>query len=168
MNKSNQNITFQGKPLKVTGRQIKEGDLLPNFIVSDANLADLTEAALKGKNTIILSVPSIDTPVCAIETKKFSQEISKRAGNLQLLTVSMDLPFALKRFCSAENISNITTSSDYKYRTFGENFGVYIQEMGLLARAVFVVDTSGKIVHVEYVNDISQEPDYAAALGALK
>ena len=168
MNKNNQSITFQGKPLTVTGRLIKEGDRLPKFTVSDANLADLTEAAVVGKNTIILSVPSVDTPVCAIETKRFSQEISKRAGALQLLTVSMDLPFALKRFCSAENIANITTTSDYKHRTFGENFGVYIQEMGLLARAVFVVDTTGKVVHVEYVGDISQEPDYAAALTALK
>jgi len=167
MNKSNQNITFQGKKLTVTGRQIKEGDALPKFVVSDANLADLTESFVSAKNTIILSVPSVDTPVCAIETKRFSQEIANRGGTLQLLTVSMDLPFALKRFCAAENITNITTSSDYKHRTFGENFGVYIQEMGLLARAVFVVNTAGKVVHVEYVDDIAKEPDYAAALAAL-
>lgn len=166
VNKSNQNISFQGKKLSVTGRQIKEGDSLPKFIVSDANLSDLDQSATFGKPTILLSVPSVDTPVCAIETKRFSQEIEKRAGKLQLITVSMDLPFALKRFCSAENITNLITTSDYKHRSFGESFGVYIQEMGLLARAVFVADPSGKVVHVEYVDDISHEPDYAQALAA--
>ena len=116
---------------------------------------------------LIASVPSLDTPVCAIETKRFSEEISKLGPDVACLVVSLDLPFAQKRWCGAEAVENIVTGSDYKYRSFGEDFGVYIQDMGLLARAIFLADKEGKIQHVEYIPDISEEPNYQAVLSKI-
>jgi thiol peroxidase len=161
-----QTITFKGAPLTLTGTTLKVGDSLPSFKLVAQDMSDLTSASLAGKTLIISVVPSLDTPVCSVQTKRFNQYVSKLGPNAVVLTVSLDLPFAQKRWCGAEDVTHVVTGSDYKYREFGEKFGVMIKEWGLLARALFVVNTSGKIVHVEYVPEVSSEPQYEAALQA--
>ncbi len=167
MSKPHHPLTFQGAPLTLVGREVKVGDALPDFTLVGMDMANVDQDRLQGRKFLIAAVPSLDTPVCSVETKRFSQELSaiKDAG---LLAVSMDLPFAQKRWCGMEGVENVVAGSDYKYRTFGEAFGVLVQEWGLLSRAVFVVNSRGTVVHVEYVAEISAEPDYDAALEALK
>ena len=160
--------TFKGTPLTLAGRELKVGEKLPAFRLTGNDMNDVTGCAFTGSALIITTVPSLDTPVCSIETKRFNQEISSLGGKVNVLTVSMDLPFAQKRWCGAEGVSNVTTASDYKYRAFGEDTGTYIQEWGLLSRAVFVADATGVIRHIEYVPELSQEPDYAAALAVAR
>ncbi len=167
MNKSNTNLTFLGNPLKVVGKALTEGAKCPSFKLTATDMQDLTESLIADKTAIILSVPSLDTPVCSAEIKRFNSEASA-LNNTVILTVSEDLPFAQKRWCGNEGTAAVTTASDYKYRTFGESFGTWLPDMGLLARAVFVVDQSGMIRHVEYVTELSKEPDYAAALNAAR
>ena len=164
MNKSNQNISFRGSRLHVSGREVKEGDLLPAFKLVANDMSEVEAQRYAGKVLVICAVPSLDTPTCAIETKRFNDEAAKLSANVSIVVVSLDLPFAQKRWCGQEGVNRVETLSDYKYRVFGENFGAYIQEMGLLARAVFVVDKAGKVALVEYVTDISQEPSYDAIL----
>lgn len=159
---------LHGKPLALAGRELKVGDSVPNFVLTANDMSDFTLDKLKGKVVIISSVPSLDTPVCSIETKHFSQEIDKLGGGAAVLTVSMDLPFAQKRWCGTEGVENIITASDFKHRSFGEAFGALIQDWGLLARAVFVVDKHGKVSYVEYVKEVSSEPNYEPILAAVK
>jgi thiol peroxidase len=166
MNTTNKNITFKGGKLTVTGRELKVGDALPPFKLVGNDMKDVTQEDFKGKKLILVVVPSLDTPVCQIEVKKFNEEASKRK-DLSVLAVSLDLPFAQKRWCGSEGVSNVASASDYKYRSFGESFGTYIQELGLLARAVFSVNEKGVVTHVEYVPEIAQEPEYDAALRAV-
>ncbi|WKZ57946.1 MAG: thiol peroxidase [Bdellovibrionota bacterium] len=168
MNKSNQKITFQGKPLRVTGREVHEGDPMPAFKLTGVDMSDIDSASFKGKVLVLSVVPSLDTSTCALQTKRFNQEAEKLSPSVQILTVSMDLPFAQKRWCGAEGATRIMTGSDYKYRGFGETFGVYWTDMALLARAVFVVDKGGVVRHVEYVANLSDEPDYAAVLAKVR
>ncbi|MCB0346047.1 MAG: thiol peroxidase [Bdellovibrionales bacterium] len=168
MNTSNQNIHFKGEKTTVAGRELSVGDKLPAFKLTANDLSDLDSSTFAGKKLIVCSVPSLDTPVCANETKRFNSEAASLGKDVAVLVVSMDLPFAQKRWCGAEGADQVTTASDYKYRSFGEDFGVVWQGPQLLARAVFVADPSGTLKHVEYVGDISQEPDYDAALAALK
>jgi thiol peroxidase len=166
MNTTNKNITFKGGKLTVTGRELKVGDTLPSFKLVGNDMKDITNEDFKGKKLILVVVPSLDTPVCQIEVKKFNEEASKRK-DIAVLAVSLDLPFAQKRWCGSEGVSNVTSASDYKYRSFGESFGTYIVELGLLARAIFSVNEKGVITHVEYVPEIAQEPEYDAALKAV-
>ena len=168
MNKSNKHITFKGKELVVQGSEIKEGQHMPHFKLTGMDMNDLDSHSFVGKILIIASVPSLDTPVCSIETARFNKEASTLGKEVALLTVSMDLPFAQKRWCGAEGIEDITVASDYKYRDFADKFGVLIKEWWLLARAVFVIDRQGKVAHVEYVQEVSAEPDYEAVLGSVK
>jgi thiol peroxidase len=167
MAKSNETITMQGKPLKVEGRCLEEGAQLPSFTLTSTAMAEVTDATYAGKVVVVFSIPSIDTGVCAIETKKFNQEAIALSQDVVVLAVSRDLPFALKRWCAAEGVERVVPLSDYKNRTFGKAFGVELPDMALLARAVFVADKSGKIIHVDYVTEIAHEPDYAAALAAV-
>lgn len=167
MNKSNTTLTFQGNPLKVVGKSLSEGSKCPAFKLTGTDMKDVTESVIAGKTAIIVVVPSLDTPVCSMEVKKFNSEASK-IPQCVVLTVSMDLPFAQKRWCGAEGATAVTTASDYKYRSFGESFGAWLPDMGLLARSVFVVDPKGTIRHVEYVTELSSEPDYGAALNAAR
>ena len=160
-------VTFKENKLTLTGRELKVGDQLPNIKVTGNDMGDLETGSFKGKAVLVATVPSLDTPVCAIETKRFNAEIGK-LSNAAAITISLDLPFAQKRWCGAEGVSNVTTGSDYKYHAAGESFGVQIKEWALLSRAVFVADKSGKITYVEYVPEVSAEPNYAAALEALK
>jgi thiol peroxidase len=168
MNKSNQNLTFKGKKLNVVGQPLSEGQSLPRFKLTANDMSDLETSAFDGKVLVVLSVPSVDTPVCANEVKRFNDEATKLSDQVQILAVSNDLPFAQARWCGASGISRVKTASDFKYRGFGENYGVYLPDLGLLARAVFVADKQGKVQHVEYVTEISTEPDYAAALSKIK
>jgi thiol peroxidase len=168
MAKSNEKITMKGAPLKVEGRCVEEGMPMPAFTLTAADMSDATNATFAGKVVVFLSIPSIDTPVCAVETKKFNEKAASLSPDVVIASVSRDLPFALKRWCSAEGVSRVVSLSDYKYRSFGKAFGVDLSDLGLLARAVFVADKSGKIVHVDYVTEVADEPDYEAALAAIK
>jgi thiol peroxidase len=118
--------------------------------------------------TVLSVAPSLDTPVCAMQTRTFNKEAVSLLEEVVIVSVSLDLPFALARFCGAEGINRVIVASDYKYRTFGEAFGVYIRELGLLSRAVFVLDRSGNVMHAEYVSEVTSEPNYAAALRAVR
>jgi thiol peroxidase len=168
MAKSNEKITMKGSPLKVEGRCVEEGMPAPAFTLTGVDMSDVSNATLAGKVVVFVSIPSIDTPVCAVETKRFNKEAVDLHKDVVVAAVSRDLPFAFKRWCAAEGVDRVMMLSDYKYRTFGKSFGVDLPDLGLLARAVFVADRSGKVVHVDYVTEVADEPDYAAALSAVK
>lgn len=159
---------FKGAPLTLSGAEVKVGQTMPEFKVTGVDMADISSAQFAGTKLVILSVPSLDTPVCSVEARRFSEEAAKLGSNVKILTVSRDLPFAQKRWCGAEGVENLVMGSDYKYRNFAEQFGVLINDWQLLSRAVIVVNEKGTVTHVEYVPEISQEPDYAAALESLK
>ncbi len=161
-------ITFQGNPLTLLGSAVKVGDKAPDFHVLDNGLSPVSLASYLGKVIIISSVPSLDTPVCDLETRRFNDEAAKLGKDVVVLTVSMDLPFAQSRWCGAAGVSNVITLSDHKDASFGQAYGVLIKELRLLARAVFVVDRTGSIRYVELVKEITHEPDYDAALKAAE
>jgi len=159
-------VKFQGNDVTLEGRQIMVGDTAPDFKVVDNNMKDLTLKDTKGVR-ILLAVPSIDTPVCDLEVKEFNKRASQ-IKNTTIYTISMDLPFAQARWCAANGVEKVITASDYKYRDFGNQYGVYINELGLLARAAFVVDSSNKVVHVEYCSEITNQPDFEAIIKACE
>jgi thiol peroxidase len=161
-------VTFQGGPLTLAGAEITVGRKAPSFTLTANNLSDLKSDSYRGKVLVLSVVPSLDTPVCATQTRKFNREATLLSDDVVVLTVSMDLPFAQARFCGAEGIARVVTASDYKHRVFGESYGVLIKELGLLTRAVFVVDKAGVVRHTQYVSEITNEPDYGAALAAVK
>ena len=168
MAKSNEVITMKGNPLKVEGKCLEEGMSCPAFTLTGNDMSDVTNATLQGKVVVFLSIPSVDTPVCAVETKRFNQEAASLSEDVVIAAVSRDLPFAQKRWCAAEGVSKVVTLSDYKYRSFGKAFGVELPDLALLARAVFVVNKKGDVTYVDYVTEVADEPDYAAALTAIK
>jgi len=163
-------VTFKGNPMTLAGEAVQTGQPAPDFKLHyyDDGLKTVTLSDVKGKPTIISVVPSLDTPVCATQTNKFNQALAQLGDKINALTVSLDLPFAMKRFCGAESIENLLAASDYQDRNFGQNWGMLIDELKLLARGVFVLDADGKVVHAEVVSEVTNEPDYDAALGALK
>ncbi len=161
-------ITFKGNPMTLLGPDIKVGDTAPDFKVVDNGLQPVTLADLKGKAALISVVPSLDTPVCDTMTRKFNEEAAKLPAGMAVFTVSLDLPFAQKRWCGNAGIDRVKTLSDYQDRAFGLNWGLLIKELKLLARAVYVVDKAGKVVYREIVKEVTAEPDYAAALAAAK
>lgn len=160
-------ITFKGNPMTLLGPELKTGESAPEFCVTDNSLAPVTLASSAGKIRIISTVPSIDTPVCDTETRRFNQEASQLSDNVIVLTISMDLPFAQKRWCGAAGIDRVTTLSDYRERSFGNSYGVMIKELGLLARAVFVIDAKNIIRYIQIVPEVTAEPDYAAVFNAV-
>lgn len=161
-------VTFKGDPLTLVGEEVKVGQQAPDFTLTGVDLKPLKPADLRGKPTIISVVPSLDTPVCQVQTKKFNQELAALGGKINAVTVSLDLPFAMKRFCGAENITALISASDYKDRSFGQNWGMLIDELKILARGTFVLDAGGKVVYAETVKEVASEPNYDAALKALK
>ena len=163
-------ITFKGTPLTLAGNEVKEGQSAPDFKVNyfEGGMKQITLADIKGKPAIISVVPSLDTAVCAMQTKKFNDQLASLGDKVNALTVSMDLPFAMNRFCGAESIKNMRVGSDYQDRSFGKNYGMLIEELKLLARGVFVLDANGKVVYAETVPEVASEPNYDAALNALK
>ncbi|MBN8441095.1 MAG: thiol peroxidase [Thauera sp.] len=163
-------VTLGGNPIEVAGRFPQPGDAAPAFSLTGADLADVGLAAFAGKRKVLNIVPSLDTPTCATSTRKFNAE----AGNLAdtvVLVVSADLPFAAKRFCETEGLANVKTLSTFRSPGFAADYGVAIAGgplAGLTARAVVVVDANDKVIHAQLVPEIKDEPDYAAALAALK
>lgn len=163
-------VTFKGNPLTLAGEEIQVGQQAPDFTLHyyQDGMQTLTLSDLAGKPTIISVVPSLDTPVCATQTKRFNQELAALGDKVNALTVSADLPFAQGRFCGAEGITDMRTASDYQTGNFGQSWGMMIEELKLLARGVFVLDGAGKVVYAETVNEVTEEPNYDAALQALK
>jgi thiol peroxidase len=161
-------ITFKGNPFTLIGPELKVGDKAPDFAVVDNGLAPVTLASSAGKIRIISAVPSLDTPVCDTETRRFNQEAAGLPGDVIVLTVSLDLPFAQKRWCGAAGIDKVITLSDYRERSFGQNYGVLIKELLLLARAIFIVDANDIIRYIQIVPEVTSEPDYAAVISAVK
>jgi len=163
-------ITFQGNPLTLAGEAIESGQAAPDFTLHffQDGLHTLTLDDLKGKPSILSVVPSLDTGVCQIQTKKFNESLGSLGDSINAVTVSLDLPFAMNRFCGAENIENIRVASDYQDRNFGQNWGMLIEELKLLARGVFVLNGDGQVVYAETVGEVTDEPNYDDALAALK
>jgi len=160
-------ITMKGNPLTLIGKELKVGDSAPDVEVLDNNLSPVKLSSFRGKICVISSVPSLDTPVCDMETRRFNQEAGKLSAEVQMLTISMDLPFAQKRWCGAAGVDNVVTLSDHRNASFGTAYGVLIKELRLLARSVFVVDREGIIRYIQMVNEISEEPDYDAIMNAV-
>lgn len=160
-------ITFKGNPVTLLGSEVKVGEKAPSFTVLANDLSEVTLEDSKGQVRLISVVPSLDTGVCDAQTRRFNEEASG-LGNVKVLTISVDLPFAQKRWCGANGIENVQTLSDHRDLSFGEAFGVAIQELRLLARAVFVVDSNGTVTYAEYVSEATNHPDYEAALEAAK
>jgi thiol peroxidase len=169
MQKRQNAVTFKGTPLTLVGPQLKVGDKAPNFTcLSGLDLVDLGKTPANPR--FFSAVPSLDTPVCSMETKKFDETLGSYKDKVACYTISLDLPFAQKRFCGAENITNMQTLSDVHNHSFGQNYGVLIEglPLPLLSRAVFVVDKNGAITYVEYVPEVASHPNYDAALAAVK
>ena len=163
-------VTFKGMPLSLAGDAVEVGQSAPDFTVHyyQDGLQTISKSDVAGKPTIISVVPSLDTPVCQTQTKKFNGELAALGDQVNAVTISLDLPFAMGRFCGAEDISNMQVGSDYQDRNFGQNWGMLIEELKLLARGVFVLDASGTVVHAETVSEVTDEPNYDGALSALK
>jgi thiol peroxidase len=163
-------VTFKGNPLACVGPELKAGDKAPDFACVTPGLEVVGIAKTPPKARLLSSVPSLDTPVCSEQTKKFEQALASLGDKVACYTISLDLPFAQKRFCTAENLSNMKTLSDTHNHSFGQNYGVLIEglPLPLLARAVFVVDAGGKITYAEYVKEVASHPNYDNAIAALK
>jgi len=159
---------MKGNPVTLRGNIPEEGQQAPDAKLTANDLSETNISSYTGKKLILSVVPSLDTPVCDTQTKRFNEEAGKLGEDVQILTISMDLPFAQKRWCGATGSDKIVTLSDYRYADFGEKYGVLIENIRLLARAVFVITPDGKIVYKQIVPEITEEPDYAAALNAVK
>jgi len=161
-------ITFKGNPLTLIGKQVKVGQKAPDFVGIANDLSPLKFSSYLGEACIISSVVSLDTPVCDFQTRKFNEEADRLGPNVAILTISMDLPFAQKRWCGAAGVSRLQTLSDHRDASFGTSYGVLIKELRLLARAIFLVDREGVVQYKELVKEVTHEPDYQAALNELK
>ena len=160
-------VTMRGNPMTLVGPEVKVGQKAPAFQSVDKGMQPIGLDKFKGKVKVISVIPSIDTPVCDAQTRRFNEEASK-LGDVQILTVSMDLPFAQARWCGAAGVDKITMISDFKDHDFGEKYGLRIKELGLLARAVFVVDKSDNVTYAEYVKEVASHPNYDATLEAAR
>ena len=164
-------VTFKGNPVTLQGSEVQVGQTAPDFkIQKSSDLSDYTLASSAGKTRVFVAVPSLDTPVCDMETRRFNEEAAN-LPEVEIVTVSMDLPFAQKRCCGAAGVDKLIMASDHRDASFGENYGLLIQDgplARLLARAVFVVGADDKVKYVEYVKDITEQPNYEAALEAAK
>ncbi len=161
-------VTLAGNPVTLVGNEVKVGEEAPDFEVVDNELNPVSFSSFKGKVSVILSVPSLDTPVCDLEARHFDEELGKLPFDVEVLTISMDLPFAQKRWCGAAGVKKIKTFSDHRDASFGKAYGVLIKELRLLARAIFVVDKESRVRYVQLVKEITNEPDYDEVISALK
>lgn len=165
----NSNLVKAGdKFITLLGHQVNVGDKAPEFKVVNESFIPVNLADFANKIILISAVPSLDTGVCSLQTKRFNEEVVNLPKDIQILTISNDLPFAQKRFCKAENIDNITVLSDSVWRDFATKYGILIKDMGLLTRSIFIIDSNGKIAYKELVPNISDHPDYDMALATLK
>ncbi len=158
---------LKGKPLTLVGEEVKVGDAAPDFVAVDNALKDVKFSSYKGNVVILAAVPSLDTQVCDIETRKFNKRASE-LGGIKILTISMDLPFAQARWCGAAGVKNVQTLSDHRDASFGTAYGVLIKELRLLARSIFVVDKNGIVRYKQIVPEVASEPDYESAINAAK
>lgn len=158
---------MKGDPLILLGDEVKEGDVAPDFTAVANDLSEKKFSSYKGEVCVISSVPSLDTPVCDAQTRRFNEEATALGDNVQVLTISMDLPFAQARWCAAAGVDRVVTLSDHRDAEFGAKYGMLIKGLRLLARGVFVVDKEGKITHAQIVNEVTEEPDYQAVLEAV-
>ena len=164
-------VTLRGNPLTLDGSEVSVGQAAPDFTAVNNDLQSVKLSEAQGKVVILSSVPSVDTPVCDTETRRFNEEAAKLGEGIEIWTLSMDLPFAQKRWCGAAGVEQVKTLSDFRDHAFAEGYGVLIADgplAGVTARAVFVVGKDGTLKHVEYVSEIANEPDYDAALNAAK
>jgi len=168
MNERQGVVTMKGNPLTLVGKELKVGDAAPDVELVDNDLKAVRLSSFRGKACVVSAVPSLDTPVCDMETRRFNQEAAKLGDQVVILTVSMDLPFAQKRWCGAAGVDKVKTLSDHREAAFGEAFGVLIKGLRLLARAIFVIDQKGILRYIQLVKEVAQEPDYNAVLGAVK
>jgi thiol peroxidase len=161
-------VNFRGNPLTLVGEELKVGDTAPDFVALSNDLVPTPFSSYRGNVCIISSVPSLDTPICDIMTRRFNEEAARLGPEVKILTISMDLPFAQKRWCGAAGVTAVETLSDHRDASFGTAYGVLIKELRLLARAVFVVDRGGKLQHVQLVKETGTEPNYEAVLQCVK
>ncbi|GAA0121488.1 MAG: thiol peroxidase [Clostridium argentinense] len=160
------NITFQGNPITLVGKELKVGDKAPNFMLTNSDLQPVTLNNTSGVRIFVV-VPSIDTGVCDLEVQTFNQKAGEVPG-VNIYTISMDLPFAQARWCGAKSVKSLTMLSDYKDHSFGNNYGTYIKELGLLTRAVFVIDSSNTVTYAEYVSEVTEQPNFEQVIKAAK
>lgn len=160
-------VTFKGNPVTLLGTEVKVGDTAPDFQVLANNLTPVTLENSKGYVRLISVVPSIDTGVCDQQTRRFNEEAANLEG-VKVLTISVDLPFAQGRWCGAAGIENVEMLSDHRDLSFGQAYGVVIESLRLLTRAIFVIDSNDKVTYVEYVSEATNHPDYEAAIAAAK
>jgi thiol peroxidase len=161
-------VTMQGSPLTLLGPELKAGDAAPDFTAVDQNLDEVSLSDLKGKTVLISAVPSVDTSVCSLQTQRFNEEAASLPGDVVIVSISQDLPFALGRFCGAEGIERLMVLSDHVDAEFGLAYGVLIKGLRLLARSVFVVGADGTIRYLQIVPEVTDHPDYEAALEAVR
>ncbi|MDS9471752.1 thiol peroxidase [Sporosarcina pasteurii] len=161
-------VTFQNNPVTLVGEEVRVGNVAPDFTVLANDLSPVTLADTKGKVRLISVVPSLDTGVCAEQTRRFNEEATALSDDVEVLTISVDLPFAQARWCGAEGIDAVQTLSDHKELSFGKAYGVVIEELRLLARSIFVVDKNDKVAYVEYVSEVTDHPNYEKAIEAVK
>lgn len=161
-------VTMHGDPLILLGDELSVGGAAPDFEVVANDLSPVKFSLFKGRTCIISSVPSLDTSVCDIMTRRFNTEADNLGKDVIVLTISMDLPFAQQRWCGAADVKAVRTLSDHRSASFGIAYGVLIKDIRLLARAIFVVDSAGVIQYIEIVPELTNEPDYAAAIAAAK
>jgi thioredoxin-dependent peroxiredoxin len=160
-------VTIHGNPLTLVGDEIKAGAPAPEAELLDNDLNPVKLSAYRGKVLIIASVPSLDTPVCDLETRRFNDEAANLGPDIEIVTISMDLPFAQKRWCGAAGVKRLRTLSDHREAAFGKAYGVLIKELRLLARAVFIVDREGQVQYAQLVKEVTNEPNYEEVLQAL-
>jgi thiol peroxidase len=168
MNERSGVVTMRGNPVTLLGDEIKVGYQAPDFTVTGIDLKPVDFSSFKGKTCIISAVPSLDTPVCDMSTRRFNQEATTLGDNVEILTISMDLPFAQARWCGAAGVDRVKTLSDHKNASFGTAYGVLIKEFRLLSRAVFVVDSQGVVRYCEIVKEIADQPNFDAALACVR
>ena len=161
-------VTMKGNPLTLLGNEIKVGQTAPDCTLIANDLSEVKLSSYQGKKIILSVVPSLDTGTCDIQTKKFNTEAAHLGSEVVILTISMDLPFAQKRWCGAAGVTNLRTLSDHRDAAFGQAYGVLVKGLRLLARSIFVVDPSGIVQYVEIVKEVTQEPNYSGALNAVK
>jgi len=160
-------VARQGQPLTLVGPALQVGDRAPDVTLLDNELQPVSLSEFRGRNVVLSVVPSLDTPTCDRQTRRFNAEAERLGPDVPVLTISMDLPFAQKRWCGAAGVKNVRTLSDHRDAAFGTAYGLLIRELRLLARAVLVLDREAVIRHIQIVPELSAEPDYAAALAAL-
>jgi thiol peroxidase len=168
MNERKGVVTFKGGPLTLVGPELKVGQKAPDAVLTANDLSAVQVSSFMGKNVILSCVPSLDTPVCDIQTRKFNEKAGQMGGDVVVLTVSMDLPFAQKRWCGAAGIDHVKTLSDYKGAQFATAYGLLIKELHLVARAVIVLDKKQTLQYIQIVPEVSTEPDYDKVLQAVK